>query len=158
MKDAYQKTNQIYLRFAELEDIEDLYKWRNDEETRKYSFNVDPITYEEHKDWFLNSLSNPKRKIYIIFDKNNKKLGQIRFDKEKDWAEVDITINPEYRGKGIGSLALRKSSQLYINNFKVEQLIAKVKKDNIASLKAFKNANFEIYKSFEDYMELRFKK
>jgi len=158
MKDASQKTDQIYLRFAEHKDIDDLYKWRNDEETRNYSFNVKPITFEEHKDWFLKSLLNPKRNIFIIFDKNFRKLGQIRFDKEKDQAEVDIIINPEYRGKGIGALALRKSSQLYLNNFKVEQLIAKVKNENIASLKAFKKANFKVHKRFEDYMELRFKK
>ena len=158
MKDVSQKIDQIYLRFAEHGDIEDLYKWRNDEETRRFSFNVNPITFEEHKDWFLKSLSNPKRSIFIIFDKNFKKLGQIRFDKEKDQAEVDININPEYRGKGIGALALIKTSQFYLNNFEVEQLIAKVKNENIASIKAFKKANFKIHKRFEDYIELRFKK
>ena len=149
--------HKIYFRFAEYGDLEDLIKWRNDENTRKYSFDTKPINPEEHSKWFRNSLANPKRNIFVFFDKELKKLGQIRFDREGDKAEINITVNPEFRGKGIGTLALSKSSNIYFKNFDVKILVAKVKNENIASLKAFKNAGFNVYKKFEKHSELRFK-
>lgn len=154
MKKVFQETSEIYLRFAEYEDMKDLFEWRNDEDTKKYSFNVKQIDIKEHNKWFKESLANPERNIFIICDKHCNKLGQIRFDREKDRAEIDITINPRYRNKGIGTLVLTKASKYYLDNFAVKKLVGKVKTSNIASLKAFEKAGFKIYKKFEECIEL----
>jgi RimJ/RimL family protein N-acetyltransferase len=148
--------NEIYLRFAELEDLNDLFKWRNDESTRQASFNTDEISFEEHKKWFEETLADPKRNLFILCDKKCNKLGQIRFDKKNDVADINVTINPNYRNQGIGSLALFKASHIYIHNFGGKQVIAKVKKDNTASLKAFQKAGFQIHEDFTDYIELQY--
>jgi RimJ/RimL family protein N-acetyltransferase len=158
MKKLFQDNNEIYLRFAELEDLNDLFKWRNDESTRQASFNTNNISFEEHKKWFEETLADPKRNLFIICDKQFNKLGQIRFDKKNDVAEIDVTINPNYRNQGIGSLALFKASHIYIYNFGGKQVIAKVKKDNISSLKAFEKAGFKMHEKHDDYIELWYEK
>jgi len=158
MKKAYLENKDIYLRFAEYEDIEDLFEWRNDQDTKKASFNSNEIDIKEHKKWFKESFINPKRNIFIICDKQCNKLGQIRFDKKGDSAEVDITINPKYRSQGIGTLTLNKYSKYYLNNFTVKRLIARVKTNNIPSLNTFEKAGFKIHKKIDKYIELRYEK
>ena len=153
-----QESKDLYMRFAEPQDLKDLYLWRNDESTRKASFSTEEITIEEHTKWFKESLANVKRNIFIICDKECKKLGQIRFDKINDSAEIYISIKPEYRNQGIGSIALYKSSNIYFNNFPVKKIIAKVKKWNKASLKAFEKAGYTVNKEHIDYIELWYEK
>lgn len=146
----------IYLRFAEYDDSKDIFTWRNDELTRKSSFNTDEINIKDHERWFKESLANPNRTIFIIVDAQCNKLGQIRFDRKGESAEVAITINPKYRNQGIGSFGLTKAAQCYSNKFFVKRLVGKVKTNNIASLKTFEKAGFKIYKTFEDYIELTY--
>lgn len=152
----FKKTITLYFRFAEPEDVKDLFRWRNDEVTRQASFNTDKISFEEHKKWFEETLADPKRNLFIICDKQCNKLGQIRLDKKDNVAEIDITINPNYRNQGIGSLSLFKVVHIYINNFGSKQVIAKVKKDNMSSLKAFEKAGFKMHEKHDDYIELRY--
>jgi RimJ/RimL family protein N-acetyltransferase len=158
MKNVYQKGNEIFLRYAEYSDLNDIYNWRNDRDTRKASFNMEPIEIDEHIKWFNKSLIDPKNNIFIIIDRYLNKLGQIRFDRKNNEAEINITIDPKFRNKGIGSLALSKSSKQYLNNYDVDVIIAKVKKNNNRSLKAFRKAGFIIFKEFQDYIELRFER
>jgi RimJ/RimL family protein N-acetyltransferase len=153
-KKVFQKNSILYFRFAEPQDVKDLFSWRNDSATRQASFNTAEISFEEHKKWFEETLADPKRNLFIIFDNECNKLGQIRFDKKEDIAEINITINPRYRNQGIGSLALSKSLIIYFNNFDVKQIIAKVKKDNTASLKAFQKAGFKFCGERDDYIKL----
>jgi len=158
LKKVFQETSEIYLRFAEYGDLEDLFRWRNDKDTRKASFNSNKIDIEEHAKWFKKSLLNPEGNIFIICDKNCNKLGQIRFDKKKDYAEVDITINPKHRNQGIGTLALTKFSKCYLNNFFVKRLVGRIKMNNVSSLRAFEKAGFKFHKKIDEYVELWYKK
>ena len=158
MKKTYPEDFRIYLRFADFEDAEDLLKWRNDENTRNASFNTKEINVEEHKKWFKESLRNPERNIFIICDMNCHKLGQIRFDKIGDSAEIDITIDTDFRHQGIGSIALKKASKCYMDNFHVDRLIGKVKTDNIASMKTFENAGFIVSNELDEYVEFRYER
>lgn len=145
----------IHFRAAEKDDMQNLYNWRNDPDTRKASFNTEEVVLEKHVEWFNNSLVNKNRSIFIMMNDEKESIGQIRFDREGNGAEIDITIAPEYRNQGYGVQALREGCKMYFNNFDVDHIIAKVKKDNIASLKAFEKAGFKMYKENEDHIELR---
>ena len=69
------------LKDATFEDWEFLLDLRNDESTKKNSFNGNLILEEEHKNWLRNSLKNKNRKIKILFDSvTEKKMGMIRED------------------------------------------------------------------------------
>jgi len=146
---------EIYIRFADKKDIDDLYEWRNDPVTRKNSFNSDYMNKKEHRKWLYESLKNPQRQIFILVSSTNEKIGQVRFDnKEYTEAEIDIAISPNYRGRGYGTNAIKKASDIYLNNFKVDNIMAKIKNDNIASIIAFKRAGFKENKKLKDYIEL----
>ena len=59
----------IKIRNALNKDIKDIFLWRNDKNTRKNSFNKNFIKFEEHKKWYLESLRDKKKIIYIGLNK-----------------------------------------------------------------------------------------
>ena len=129
----------ISLREIEMKDAEIILSWRNDAITRKFSINSDIIEYKNHVVWLETVIDNPNRDI-LMAEVNDIPVGHIRFDRE--FIEVSITVAPDYRYSGIGSELLKKSSDLYLENNKDGILLARIKPDNTASLKAFKNAGY----------------
>lgn len=52
MEDSLYCMRNIYLRNASCSDMDILYKWANDPDTRLNAFSTDPIPYAVHKEWF----------------------------------------------------------------------------------------------------------
>jgi UDP-2,4-diacetamido-2,4,6-trideoxy-beta-L-altropyranose hydrolase len=147
----------IFVRFVDDIDKDDLFKWKNDLLTIENSFNSNEITYTEHETWFLNSLKNKNRHMFIALTESYEKIGQIRFDKINNLSEIDITIAPNQRGKGYGSFLINYICNFYLNNFDVNKIIAKIKNKNIGSIKAFTKADFKITHQYEEYLEMEYK-
>lgn len=117
-------------------------------------FDTGSVSNENHHDWFQKSLNREDRDIFILSDRD-RPMGQVRFDREKDVAEIDIAIVPEHRKKGTGTLALMETCYDYLASQKgVTTLVAKVKPDNKASIKAFLKAGFRITHTRENHVEL----
>lgn len=136
----------ITMRPAETKDCRLLWKWRNDPETRRNSFNTDYIPYKTHKEWFEKSLKSRDRVILIAM-RNNTEIGEIRFDVKKDKsAEIDVCVAPEHRGKGFGSGIIKEGTMYALNNLNTHRVLARIKKGNERSVKAFSNAGFKIIK------------
>lgn len=138
------------IRVANLSDLIDIFEWRNDVHSRSVFINNRIVSLEAHKEWFEYSLKNPLRRLYLGLV-NNTKIGVVRFDVDinSNKSEVSINLNPKFRGKGYGFKLLSRALELYlVSEKKVATFIAKVKKDNIPSLKIFEKCNFN--KSFED--------
>ena len=130
------------IRKANLNDVDDIYYWRNDPLSRSMSASKSTISIIEHKKWFKSSLINPNIKLYIGTTEG-KKVGITRFDfdKSKNKAEVSVNLNPSMRGKKISFYLLSTSIGIYLKDKKVE-LTATVKKKNLASLKIFEKCGF----------------
>lgn len=137
----------LKLRPAVFKDWETLLEWRNDSSSRKNSFKQEQIDEQSHKTWLISSLSNPDRTLLIMEDSKGLPLGTVRCDtiasKEK---VLSWTINPNYRKKGLGKSML----ELFLKGSK-EDFTAKIKKENIGSIKmaesnGFKHQSGEIYK------------
>ncbi len=148
----------IFFRFAVKEDLEDVFNWRNDEITRKYSFNSSELNLDEHKTWYFSSLKNPNRNIFIALDEHNAKIGQIRFDRQDNFAIISIVIAPQFRGQGYGTLTIINSCEFYFNNLDVDFLVAKIKSENKASINVFEKAGFEFFSDNDGQLEYRLKK
>jgi len=148
----------IFFRFADEQDLEDLFEWRNQPSTRKYSFQTDEITIDQHKAWFERSLKNPKRNIFIALTEKNEKIGQVRFDRDGLEAEVSIGLAERFMGKGYGTQMLTEACELYFNNYEVDIIIAKIKKENSASVRAFEKSGFSHHSDHESYLEMRLKR
>lgn len=132
----------IRLRFAEENDCKDLFKWRNDPISIKFS-RAGKINYVEHKKWFHKKIRDPKTQIFIITNQESKKIGVVRFDTKKETTIVNININPKFRGKGLSHPSLIKAIKQYFNDPNAKYLLATIKEDNIPSLKIFKKAGFK---------------
>jgi RimJ/RimL family protein N-acetyltransferase len=150
LKEPKATEHRLSLRLAKGEDCELLWQWRNEENTRKWSFNIEPIPYEEHKKWFLNKLISADS-IILIISEGQRDIGQVRFDKNSDGsAEVNINISTAENNKGHGSNALKIACQYAVSNFNITRVIAHIKDGNEASIKAFTKAGF-VNKGIQEY-------
>ena len=140
--DIKKDIKKIKFREAVENDCELLLKWRNEEETRKFSFNEDLIPLEEHKNWFFTALINPNTKIYILLNEKDVPIGQIRLNIDNKEAEINISIDREERGRGYGTEALKLISEIGFYNLKLNKLIGYIKENNKKSIYAFEKSGF----------------
>lgn len=132
------------LRNVEPGDIDDLFEWRNHPEIRKNSFNTSPISRNEHEKWFNEKTEDPLTTIYIACC-GDVKIGSIRFEnKDNKVIKVSVMLNPDFFGKGFGVEIIKLGTEKFVSEKHPERpLIAEIKKDNIASIKAFQGAGFK---------------
>ena len=137
------------VRRATEKDLLDYYELLNDDLVRLASFSSSAVTLDEHARWFENSLANKNRIMYVLegIDNETEFLGQVRFDKVSSTAfdntfELDYSIAPSQRGKGLGNKMLLLGLKMLAENFQNPHVIAKVKLDNFASAKALLKAGF----------------
>lgn len=132
----------INVRQATEEDCKLVFSWVNEPEVRKASFHTEEIEWQEHTNWFLQKIKNPNSLI-LIFEVDGKPAGQIRFDKNGEFFEIDYSLDIRYRGRGLGkaivSLGISEIKSKYKQSIKI---LAKVKKDNANSAKIFRNLGF----------------
>ena len=133
----------MIVRNANFDDINDIYRWRNDRYSRSMSVDNKLLSIDNHKTWFKNTLKDPNKKMYVGII-NGKKIGVTRFDfdKRKFFTEVSINLNPIMRGKNLSFKLLSKSISLFQKNSKTK-LKATIKNKNLSSLKIFKKLGFK---------------
>jgi spore coat polysaccharide biosynthesis predicted glycosyltransferase SpsG/ribosomal protein S18 acetylase RimI-like enzyme len=135
----------VCIRQVRSEDVADLWRWRNDPETRRNSLNTELVPWALHVQWFNASLSNPDRLI-LIGEAAGAKCGMIRFDRrgqENAW-EISIGVAPEFRARGVGTALLsRACAELASRRGGVISLLASVRCTNVPSLRMFKKCGFE---------------
>lgn len=146
----------IKIRTANISDSKELFSWRSDPSSRSMFFDTSIPLIEDHTHWLESSLKNAKRKLYIG-EIDQKKIGVCRFDIVRDdtYAEVSINMNPEIRGIGLGKRFLAASVAQYLKD-NPQDLLAKIKSENIASLKIFKAVGFKSDSQNSDVKILRF--
>lgn len=134
---------EINIRAANSSDCEDIFVWRSDTVSRTMFFNSNIPSYEEHIHWFNSSLNNAERKLYIG-EIGSTKIGVCRFDHntKSGVVEVSINTNPKCRGSGYGRSLLAASIRDF-QKISENELLAKIKPKNIASLKIFKSLGFQ---------------
>jgi len=145
------KTN--ILRSSEIKKLSDLKKFIKKVKSKK------DINYKNH----LNSLgkknvkllkeSYAKKKIKTIFlaiidKKNNKHIGNIKFDPidiTNKFAIMGVLIgNPDYRGKKVFKEVFVKTSEYIFYKYKINNIYLGVKKNNINALHVYKKLGFKI--------------
>ncbi|OBA01907.1 hypothetical protein A9P44_23405 [Paenibacillus polymyxa] len=133
------------LRSATLNDSIFIFNLRNDLDTRKNSFVMDEIPYEEHKNWFEKSLEIKTRKILIAYE-NKVLVGVIRLDLKSDnEAVISISIDPSLRQKGYANKILCEIENYTTSwNNEIKVLTALIKPSNIASVKLFSKRGYTV--------------
>ncbi len=141
----------IILRKADNSDSHDLWQWRNQPLVRQLSFNNKKISYKEHKILFAGKIKDKDASCYIAENNEGEKIGQVRFDKSgrSQW-KININLNPEFFGQGMGNIIIKKASRFFLETKKRCQMIsAEIFEDNEASIKAFKKAGYVLKSNTE---------
>ena len=142
----------IFIRNAEKKDSLLLLKWFNEADSLKFKIKTQKrISIENHNKWFDERLIDTKTYIWIIQDKNNNSIGQIRFQKlDEKFYDIDIYIARENRKKGIASKAL----SLAENKAGVKPLRAIVNNYNNTSRVFFLKNGFKINSENKSFIQL----
>jgi UDP-4-amino-4,6-dideoxy-N-acetyl-beta-L-altrosamine N-acetyltransferase len=131
---------EITLRPVEKGDIDKIFGWRNHPAVRDMMFSTAPITPQENAEFWKKRLADSSAFSFII-TAGGKDAGILRLDRREGSYEVDIFVDPQAQGRGIGSGALA----LIIDMAKakgIKKLTARIKSGNAASKKAFEKNGF----------------
>lgn len=135
-------TEPLRYRPATAADSERQLEWRNDPATRAVSRTTHEIQPAEHERWFEGVLRDGDRRLLVVEDRAGP-AGSVRFDVDGPEAEISVMIAPERRSGGLGTRAVRESSELLLASTPaVERVRAEVAEGNEGSLGAFRRAGF----------------
>jgi UDP-2,4-diacetamido-2,4,6-trideoxy-beta-L-altropyranose hydrolase len=147
------ESNKIKLKRASEQELDITYSWAADPKVRAHSFSKHQITKEEHSAWFLRKISD-KNCEYLVFFKNERAIGSVRFDIEKEKARISYLLDPAFHGQGLGTIILQKALEyLYFSSPQKPELVyGEVFQENHSSLQTFRRLGFDEKISEECYL------
>jgi UDP-2,4-diacetamido-2,4,6-trideoxy-beta-L-altropyranose hydrolase len=132
-----------FLREIREEDIRDVFNLSNEDYVRKLSINTKKISWEEHINWFEKITSSKDNVFYVVTDRTNNFLGQLRYKIDNHSATVSISLCKSITGKGLSKQFLIESIKLISDERnELENIIAFISDKNIASKKLFEKVGF----------------
>lgn len=131
----------LCLRKATHDDIEQVYCWQIQPQTRQYSPTPQSPSWLEHQVWMQNQLSDVQHFFYLIIDyASNLNLGVVRLNRIAQCEYViSIFIDPSHYGKKIATSALAIIDIVHRD----VTIHARVMQDNLASQQLFTSANYQ---------------
>ena len=138
---AAMATPDLHVRPAEAADAEDVWRWRNDAESRAASRNTEPVPWPAHQAWFARALREPAKTLLIGVDPDAAaKVGLVRFDVTAEGERlIGVNVAPERRGQGYGARLLAAALAAVRGT---GNLVAEVRRDNAASVRLFEGLGF----------------
>lgn len=135
----------LVVRDAVPEDMRWVWQVNNDPSVRERSISTAPIPWEGHTQWFQQVLENPNR-VLLVAECNGKRVGLVRLDGVGACPEVHISIAvaPGDRGRGHGVRLIEAGVRRAFACSATEAIIARIRPDNIASLRAFGACGFQL--------------
>jgi UDP-2,4-diacetamido-2,4,6-trideoxy-beta-L-altropyranose hydrolase len=129
-------------------DEDQLREWANDPVTRANAFSQERIAEEAHAKWFRARLSQLDTCfIYVVETQDHVPVGQVRFDrKAQDW-EIDYSLAPQFRGRGVGRPLLDAAMLALGGAGQDGFLVGHVKESNIPSQRVFEALGFQRQRS-----------
>jgi len=130
------------LREATAGDLDLLYEWRNDPATRRNSFDQGEVDRAGHRAWLERKLAARDRTRIWIMMSDDLPVGQVRYDRDGSAAEISVSIDSRFRGRGLGAAILRLSAPRACRDLGVVELRGLVKPTNPESMAVFEKAGF----------------
>ncbi|MCM1141800.1 MAG: GNAT family N-acetyltransferase [Muribaculum sp.] len=126
------------VRRLSFEDLSIRVKWLNDERIYHSMKIIPPITLEATQEWFYRNSCNPNRVDLAVESPKGEILafaGIVNIDKEIGKAETYIFVDPDLKGKGIGTEVKRKVIEYGFGQLDLFKLYFVTKESNLASQK-----------------------
>lgn len=143
------QTERLQLRKLSLDDAEDIFYLRSNDEVNKYLDRPKANEIEEAIA-FINKVNigvaNDNWFYWAIcFKENPKLIGTIclwNLNEEENKVEIGYELNPEYQGKGIAKEAVEKIIDFGFNALNVGKIEAYTHKENTSSTKLLERFGF----------------
>lgn len=141
-----------------LEDAQQILEWRNNPHTLSMFFHREVKTldkfFDEYKKeyfktepWPLFVIEGGKRVAFLRFNKINHPEG-----KNRSCCDISINVDPELRGRHLGSRSLILASQV-LKDYGVDDIIAEIRVENTSSIKAFEKAGYKFIKQLTKHIK-----
>ena len=135
--------NNIFIRKVRINDMEQIFNHSNQLYVRKQSIDKEKIEWKDHIFWFNNTIQDLNSVFFIVTDKTERYLGQIRYKIVKNKATVSISLSSLISGKGLSRhLLIESIDKLLIEKKGLSEIVAFVFKENIPSIKIFEKSGF----------------
>ena len=155
---------QVKLRAVEPSDLEDLYRWENDDRIWFSSSNTRPLSRQTLK-LYIDSINDiyTDKQTRLIIDFEGVSVGCVDlfdFDPLHQRAGIGIMIDVNFEGQGLATSALSELKKYAFSQLGLHQLYCSIANNNQRSISLFTDANFihtgtkkswlRIHKSWED--------
>jgi UDP-2,4-diacetamido-2,4,6-trideoxy-beta-L-altropyranose hydrolase len=132
----------VSVRPARASDCEQVYQWRNAEQTRLHSHDPAPISASTHTAWFEAALRSERRRL-LIGECDGRPVGVLRYDLQEPECTVSVYLVPGSEGRGFGPRLLQ-AGHLWLREHcsRIEAVRAEVLPANKASISAFRAAGY----------------
>lgn len=149
MKLTYRKVN--------MHDAMLLWHWVNSKDSLAAKINTnDPIEFEDHVHWLEERLLYGDHYIWIILV-SDLPVGQVRLEDKGTSFFIDIFITLENRKLDIAKQAIQYVLDFVAENYKERDIVAVVKRSNLASNRLFQSLNPNTVYDFEGVIEYTWK-
>ena len=130
-------------RVATAADVALYFDWANDPETRRQSFSSTPINLTTHERWFSRKVVDPDALLLVFETNEGRPVGQVRFEKQADHEIIiGLSVDAAFRGQGLAAAMIREGSEVCLERWTEADIVAYIKPDNLASVRAFERAGF----------------
>jgi len=139
----------IKIRKHQREDIPYRLKWLNNPKVNEFlgDDHANGTTLAKQKKWFDIYEKSKNKKFFTICD-NKKPIGMFglyNIDKTLNSSDLFIAIGDyEYRGKGIGKIAMKWLIDYGFKKLKLHKIKLGVAEDNLSAVNLYKSVGFEI--------------
>ena len=117
--------------------------WRNHPEIKKWMYNSDDISLENHL-VYIESLNNYTDKLYFLVKQDNNYIGVIDFTNiNKDTKSSEFGLYTNIDLKGVGKTLLNSICEYGFNHLSMQKLIAEAFAKNEKAINLYKRFNFK---------------
>lgn len=134
----------LKMRPATIDDSAFLFDLRNQEGTRKFSRNQEPLDIEQHLSWLSRNLRSTDSHLFI-FTFKNEPVGVTRLDELSPGVmEISINLTTLNQGRGFGRQMIKKTTDFCFESTNSSTIRAVIHGSNIVSTKLFCSLGFRV--------------
>jgi len=143
----------IYICPMTYEDIDDIVRWRNSDEVKKYFIYRGEFNHDNQVAWLKNHVETGEVAQMIIYEKkseygeNDRKVGCVYIrdiDKKNNKGEYGVFIGEaDARGRGIGTKVAKLMLRYGFEKLGLHRIYLRVLEGNERAVKSYEHAGFE---------------
>lgn len=133
----------VIIKAIDKSDSQDILKWVNQEELRRLTGTLYPVSEFEHEEWIKKTLSSSDKKLFLVLEKNSaRKLGTIGLKNFNHTARnAELFISLKVSG-GYGTDAIETLVDYCFKRLNLHKIYLYVFESNTRAIRCYQKAGF----------------